>query len=248
VRWGRLATKNHRGVPLPRVLGVLLAGAAALATAAWAAFGEVGAAGWGALAGSVLVFAAGLVDDLAPVGPRGLWNHLRALLNGRMTTGILKVLVTAGAAVVVVALQPRRGTWASLAGIVLIAAATNVGNGLDVVPGRALKGFLPVGLAAGLAGDLALVPGLAGLLVGSVLALPLDLAERAMLGDSGSNLLGFAAGLGLYAALGDGAVALAAATAVGLNVLAETVTYSRAIEAVAPLRWLDGLGRMRAAG
>ena len=35
-----------------------------------------------------------------------------------------------------------------------------------------------------------------------------------MLGDSGSNLLGFAAGLGLYAALGDGAVALAAAAAV----------------------------------
>jgi hypothetical protein len=39
---------------------------------------------------------------------------------------------------------------------------------------------------------------------------------------------------------------VAAVCAVALNVLAETVSLSRLIEGVAPLRWLDRLGRMRA--
>jgi hypothetical protein len=37
-------------------------------------------------------------------------------------------------------------------------------------------------------------------------------------------------------------VVAAAATGVGLNVLAETVTLSRAIDATPPLRWYDRLG------
>jgi hypothetical protein len=36
--------------------------------------------------------------------------------------------------------------------------------------------------------------------------------------------------------------------AVALNVLAETVTLSRLIDAVAPLRWFDRVGRVAAAG
>jgi hypothetical protein len=37
---------------------------------------------------------------------------------------------------------------------------------------------------------------------------------------------------------------LAVAVAVALNVLAETITLSRSIEAVPPLRWYDALGRI----
>ena len=64
-----------------------------------------------------------------------------------------------------------------------------------------------------------------------------------MLGDSGANLLGFAAGLALYDVLPDPWVAVAGAVAVALNVVADTVSFSRVIEATPPLRWLDGLGR-----
>ena len=74
VRGGRLAVANHRGVMVPRTLGLWLAGAALVSSAAVAAFGEgsVTRAGWGALAATMLVFAAGLVDDLVPNGPRGI--------------------------------------------------------------------------------------------------------------------------------------------------------------------------------
>lgn len=243
MRWGRLAAPNHRGVPVPRALGLALALAAAAATLTAAALGEVDATGWGALTGCGLVTAAGLVDDLAPPGPRGLRNHLRALASGRVTTGILKLVVTTGAAAVVVGLQPPRGGVARLSGIVLLAAAANAWNGLDVRPGRALKAFLIPAVAFVVWGDLGHAPAVAGLLAASVLVLPLDLREAAMLGDGGANLLGFVAGLALLDLLSDGWVPAAAAIAIALNVLAETVSFTRVIEALPPLRFLDRLGR-----
>ncbi|HZP90399.1 MAG TPA: hypothetical protein VFC04_05315 [Actinomycetota bacterium] len=246
MRWGRLAVENHRGRLVPRTLGLWLALCATASTLVVDAVRPVGSAGWGGLAGVLLVAAAGLVDDLVPIGPRGLGGHLRALVRGHMTTGVLKLLVAVGCAVVAVGLQPRRNTPVELAGIVLVAAATNVWNGLDVAPGRALKAFLPVELGALLAGPaVELLPFGAGLAAGAAVALILDLRERAMLGDGGSNPLGFAAGLSLYVVLPAPAVMAVAGLAVALNVLAETVTLSRAIRAVPLLRWLDELGRIR---
>lgn len=243
MRWGRLAALNYRGVPVPRALGIALAASATVLTLLYSFLREVGHPGWGALAGLLLVFAAGLVDDVAPVGPRGVRNHLRSLAAGRMTTGILKVLVTAGAAVVVVALQPERPAYVRLAAVVLLAASANVWNGLDVRPGRALKAFLPPAVVFLARGELENAPAILGLFVGALVLLRLDLRERAMLGDGGANLLGFAAGLALTDVLPDAWVAVAAVVVVGMNVVADTVTFSRVIEAAPPLRWMDDLGR-----
>lgn len=239
----RLRIDNYRGVPVPRSLGLALAAVAVLWTAGVASVRDVGAPGWGALVGCLLVFAAGFLDDLVGAGPRGVRNHARALADGRVTTGLLKAVVAVGAAAVMVALEPARPVTVRLAGIVLIAGSANVWNGLDVRPGRALKAFLPAALAFLLFGELWLAPAVLGLLVAALVVLPLDLGERAMLGDGGANLLGFAAGLGLYLVLPGWGVVVAAALAVALNVMAETVTLSRTIDAVAPLRWVDRLGR-----
>src|SRR5581483_542079 len=240
VRWGRLAVENYRGRLVPRTLGLWLALCATASTLVVDAARPLGPAGWGGLACLLLVAAAGLVDDLVPIGPRGLAGHLRALVHGHMTTGVLKLLVGGGCAVIAIGLQPRRHVPIELAGMVLVAAATNVWNGLDVAPGRALKAFLPVELGALLAGPaVELLPFGVGLAAGAAIGLVLDVLERAMLGDAGSNPLGFAAGLSLYVVLPDPAVVAAAALAVALNVLAETVTLTRAIRAVPPLRWLD---------
>lgn len=246
MRWGALAAENHRGVLVPRILWAALDAVALVWTIGYTVLREPGRGAWGGLAGVLLVSAAGLVDDLAPIGPRGLRAHARSLLEGRMTTGILKVLVTIGSAVIVVALHGERPAWAMASGILLMAACTNLWNGLDVVPGRSLKTFLPAILVFLVAGDLEVFPAALGMFAAAIAVLPLDLRERAMLGDAGSNPLGFAAGLGLYAALGDGWVAVAAVAAVALNVLAETVTLSRIVDRTPPLRWLDRLGRVPA--
>ena len=243
MRWGRLLVENHRGALVPRVLGIALAIDAVVWTVVVATFADVGAAGWGALAGLLLVFGVGLVDDLVPAGPRGIRDHLRSAASGHPTTGLVKILVIGGSAVVVIALQPPRPTSVQVLGIVLLAACANVWNGLDVVPGRSLKAFLLPGLAFAIWGVPSDAPAVLGLLVGAVVVLPFDLRETAMLGDSGANLLGFAAGIGLYAALPDPWVVVAAGVAVVLNVVAETVSFSRVIERTPPLRWVDELGR-----
>jgi UDP-GlcNAc:undecaprenyl-phosphate/decaprenyl-phosphate GlcNAc-1-phosphate transferase len=243
VRWGRLLVENHRGVPVPRILGIALAIDAMVWTVAYAIVAETGAAGWGSLTGLLLVFGAGLFDDLAPDGPRGIRNHLRSVAGGQLTTGLLKVIVILGSAVLVVVLLPERQAYATVAGVVLLAGCANVWNGLDVAPGRSLKAFLVPSVAFAAWGTIADAPALAGLLIGAVLVLPFDLRESAMLGDGGANMLGFAAGIGLYETLPDPWVIVAAAVAVLLNVAAETTSFSRLIDRTPPLRWVDALGR-----
>ncbi len=245
MRWGRLATSNYRGVCVPRALGFVLIGAGAAWTALPVLWGGGGSGAWATLTGMSLVFAAGLIDDLAPIGPRGLRNHLRALAQGHMTTGILKLMVVVASAVIVVTLLPTRPTWVRLSGIVLVAASANLCNGLDVRPGRAIKAAVIPGLAFGVWGTPADLPAVAGVLVASVLVLPLDLREVAMLGDGGANLLGFAVGLAMYDLLPNGWVPVAALLATAANVVAETVTLSRVIGSVPALRWVDRLGRRR---
>ena len=230
---------------MPRTLGIWLASAALASAGLLAASHAVSvtSAGWGALGATLLVFAAGLIDDLSPAGPRGLRNHLRALASGRVTTGVVKAIVIVAAAIVSIALQPGGTGWVRSAGVVLVAATANVWNGLDVRPGRAIK-FGIVALLAVTPVDLASLPTLPGVALGSAAALWPDLQERAMLGDGGANLLGFTIGLGLYLVLPGWGVTLGAALAVAANVLADSVTLSRVIDAAPPLRWFDRIGRL----
>jgi len=130
-----------------------------------------------------------------------------------------------------------------LAGVVLIAGCANVWNGLDVRPGRALK-FALLAMACLIGVPLDLLPTLPLLALACGCVLWPDLRERAMLGDGGANLLGFTIGLGLFLILPDAWVIVGALVAVALNVVAETFTLSRLIDAVPPLRWFDGLGRL----
>ncbi|MGZ4126260.1 MAG: hypothetical protein ACXVQU_11980, partial [Actinomycetota bacterium] len=206
----RLVVENYRGVRVTRSLGLVLVGGAWIATFAWSWIATASAAAWGALAGCVLVFAAGLVDDLAASEPRGLRSHARALAEGHVTTGVVKLVVAVGASVVVIALEPSRAWWVRLFGVVLVAASTNVWNALDVRPGRALKAFVPIGVLFVLLADVSPAPAVLGVAVAALVVLPMDLFEHAMLGDGGATLLGFAAGLALYLLLPGWAVVPAA--------------------------------------
>jgi hypothetical protein len=237
----RLTVRNHRGREVPAVLVFALVGGGAASVVAVAAADHVSAAGWIALAGAGLIAASGLVDDLVPGGPRGLRGHLRALAAGHVTTGIVKLLTIGGVSVVTVASAPGRSATARVAGVVLLAAASNLWNALDVRPTRALKfGYLAVPAVA--ACDWSAAPFVPGVFLATILVLPWDAGERAILGDAGSNLLGFTVGLALYGVVSDGFLVAAAVTGVGLNVLAETVTLSRVIDATPPLRWYDRVG------
>jgi len=242
----RLVRTNHAGERVPAVLGLALIGAtlaASLSTRAGAG-GPPGRVEAATLAAAVAVAAVGLLDDLfGGAEDRGFRGHLGRLVRGRPTTGLLK-LVVGVAGGVVVALAIGGGAVRVVAGALLVASATNLWNALDVRPGRSVKwGIVVLVPVFALTRDtgFGLVAGAA--LGGALGILPFDLLERAMLGDAGSNPLGLMAGAGLALVLPTASVIVAAVMVIILQVAAETVTISRVINAVPPLRWFDRLGR-----
>ncbi len=245
--------QNYRGRSLPTAVGLVLAAAVlvveGLRVVVATIAGQDSILGGTRLAVLVLVVSMallGLVDDLAgDADRRGFRGHIRALSEGRLTTGALKLLGGGAAALVAVAAaRPETDLVSLLSDGALVALAANTGNLFDRAPGRAIKvtallfGVLVV--ASGFSSHL----GAPAIVIGGGLALLLDdLHERVMLGDTGANVLGAIVGLGVVASSSPVTrLAVLAALAI-LNGLSEYVSFSRIIDGFAPLRVLDRAGR-----
>jgi hypothetical protein len=123
--------------------------------------------------------------------------------------------------------------------------ATNLFNLLDLRPGRVEKAFAI--LLAGLClGAWTVHPlELLGVFIGPVLVVAaFTLRELAMLGDTGSNLVGALAGVAMLVTLDDTGRWIALAVVVALTIFGEFRSISKTIESVPPLRWIDSLGRV----
>jgi hypothetical protein len=190
----------------------------------------------------------GFLDDAlggegAAAAPRGWRGHARALREGRLSTGAIKAVGALALAAYVVS---GRGleSWRYLADVALLVLATNAANLLDLRPGRAEKGLALLGLGLCL-GARTLAPiDLLGIFVGPVLVGAwFTLRERAMLGDTGSNLLGAIGGVWLLTTLGGTGRLVALVALAAITIYGEMRSISAAVESVPPLRWLDSLGR-----
>ena len=207
---------------------------------------------------------AGLVDDLdagahdGGTPAKGLKGHLSALAHGRVTTGALKIAVIGSGALIGGVLlsrhrsegvggRPLAATAVDAASsAVVIASWANLLNLLDLRPGRALK------TASIVSAPLLTTPGrdgeptrllAAGTLGVSLMALPEDLLENTMLGDTGANAVGALLGTALACHPGRAVRAGAAVSGVGLILASEKVSFSRVIANTPVLAALDGLGR-----
>jgi hypothetical protein len=183
------------------------------------------------------------LEEPARPAPRGWRGHARAALRGELSTGTLKAAGSLGLALFAMSFdglsKPR---WLLAVGVLVL--ATNVFNLLDLRPGRAIKAFVLLG---------------AGLTLGSLDARPLwslglfaapalvaglyDLRERAMLGDTGANLLGALAGLWLVLTLSQGGQLIALALLVAITLYGELRSISALVERTPGLRALDSWGR-----
>ena len=249
-----LVRENYRGALLAFPLGAVLATAALVALAPLAFLDdradldllEPDLRRW--LPYLLGIAFLGFLDDSLGRGeavstPRGWRGHWAALRSGSLSTGAIKAIGALALAAYVVS---GRGLedWRYLADVLLLILATNLGNLLDLRPGRAEKALVLLG--AGLClGVWTLYPlELLGIFVGPVLVGAwLTLGERAMLGDTGSNLIGAIAGVWLLTTLGADARLIALAAVVALTVYGEIRSISATIDSVPPLRWLDSLGR-----
>ena len=249
-RWTRT---NHRGEPVSLLEGpAVVLGATAALLVAPGTPARVRAAGTIALLGAGAV---GLADDLSGSGAaKGFAGHLGALRRGEVTTGAIKVagigatgLVAAALAAPAAARQARAGGpgGASLLDVVLggalVAGTANLLNLFDLRPGRAVKVTLALAPVVSGAGPAA---GLVAAATGSGAAmLPVDLGERAMLGDCGANALGALLGTAAVAGRSRTTRTLLLAGVVALTLASEKVSFTKVIESTAGLRQLDALGR-----
>jgi UDP-N-acetylmuramyl pentapeptide phosphotransferase/UDP-N-acetylglucosamine-1-phosphate transferase len=260
---------NFRGTSVSLAGGPALALAASASSVLGAVLGPGASprAGTGRAAGAVLVAglgagAVGHYDDLVGGRPehraKGLRGHLGALREGRLTSGVAKIVGLGMAGLAASALLPERrpvrvvrgasrrtgpagsGAVNMLLGAGLVAGTANLVNLFDLRPGRALKVGLLVGtpLLAGQRGRLVAGP------VGACAALlPDDLGERTMLGDTGANALGALLGVGLAARTGPVGRAVLLAAVAGLTLASERVSFTKVIAGTPGLRELDALGR-----
>lgn len=254
---------NYRGRTLPSPFGVLILAAALLALVPLTLVqvlgsGDVFHAETAPIAIYALgVLALGLVDDAfgdrtagvtasdAPrrLAPRGWRGHGAALARGELSTGVLKAVGSLGLALLATSmLGLSNGRW--LLATAVLVLATNAFNLLDLRPGRATKAFVLLGLGVGLGSGEARPLWSLGLFAAPALVAGLyDLRERAMLGDTGANVIGALAGLWLVLALSGVGQAIAVALLLAITVYGEVRSISGFVERTPGLRQLDSLGR-----
>jgi UDP-N-acetylmuramyl pentapeptide phosphotransferase/UDP-N-acetylglucosamine-1-phosphate transferase len=192
----------------------------------------------------------GLIDDAlgrgaAPDSHRGWRGHAGAFLSGSFSTGAIKAAGALALAAYAVSGRGREGLD-YLADLALLLLATNLFNLVDLRPGRVEKLFavLLAALCLGAWTDAPLE--LLGIFIGPVaVGAAFTLRERAMLGDTGSNLVGALAGVAMLVTLGDTARWVALGLVAALTIYGEFRSISATIDLVPPLRWLDSIGRLR---
>jgi UDP-N-acetylmuramyl pentapeptide phosphotransferase/UDP-N-acetylglucosamine-1-phosphate transferase len=198
------------------------------------------------------VIALGLVDDtLAEVRPgdgagpahRGWRGHGAAALRGELSTGALKAVGSLGLALFAMSyLSLSDGRWLLAAGVLVL--ATNLFNLLDLRPGRSTKAFVLLGTGLTIGSmDLRPLWALGLFAAPALVAGAFDLRERAMLGDTGANLLGALAGLWLVLTLSGTGQLIALGLLAAITVLGELRSISALIERTPVLRELDSWGR-----
>jgi UDP-GlcNAc:undecaprenyl-phosphate/decaprenyl-phosphate GlcNAc-1-phosphate transferase len=242
----RSRAPNYRGIPVPTAAGVAIIGGVVGASAVIRLFSGAATIGEGAAYGpSVLALLGGfglvgLWDDLSGSSQERGWGaHLQALAQGRATAGALKLLIGFGVAL---AVAPGDDVITVVAQAAVIALCANLFNLFDLRPGRSSKMALVaivVLLAVGTPVAAHLVAAGAAVLA----FLPLDLRERAMLGDTGANALGALVGYAVIVSASSTWLVVSLVVMIASNAAGQRPGLSTIIDATPPLRAFDRAGR-----
>jgi UDP-GlcNAc:undecaprenyl-phosphate GlcNAc-1-phosphate transferase len=258
LRDGGFVRQNYRGTELPFPIGVLIPVAALVALVPLALLQYVADVDvfevdtYPAVTYVIGVALLGLLDDFAGSGvfgnrpsgasPRGWRGHGGAIFTGGFSTGAVKAVGSLGLALFIAPTDGSKWEYLLAAGVLVL--ATNLFNLLDLRPGRSIKALVLLGAALTIGSTDVDSLWALGLFLGPILILlPLDLRERGMLGDTGSNAIGAVAGIWLIATLDTTGQAIALGVMAVLTLYGEFRSISGFIERTPGLRHLDSLGR-----
>jgi UDP-N-acetylmuramyl pentapeptide phosphotransferase/UDP-N-acetylglucosamine-1-phosphate transferase len=249
LREGGQLRENYRGERLPFPFGFVVVAAAVVALVPLGLLRELADADvFEPDVGLVAVYALGvaflgLADDVLSGSSRGWRGHGAAVRSGGFSTGALKAVGALGLALFVLSGRGQTPLEYLLAVAVLV-LATNLFNLLDLRPGRSVKTFVVLGAALTLGAWDAHVLWTVGLFAAPVLVAGVyDVRERAMLGDTGSNLIGALAGLWLVLTLDTTGQIVALAVLAAISAYGEFRSISALVERTPILKHLDSFGR-----
>lgn len=196
-----------------------------------------------AIAISVIAFLGWLDDTVGDKKIKGLVAHWQTWRREHIkTTGWLKIWVTSAMALWI-SYEVSQG-WRLFVSFWLIILLTNALNLLDVRPGRALKFFVVLSLPIFVWGHIASLPLLFPIAVSVIFLFKGDLKGTLMLGDTGSNALGFALGCCLSIAVPLWMQCAILGLLGAMHWIALRSSLTLFISNVKLLNWLDVWGRV----
>lgn len=196
------------------------------------------------LLGFIFIGMIGLLDDL--IGEKtikGLRGHIKALFDGILTTGAIKAILGFFISFIV-SFYISNAIKDLIINSLLIGLFTNFINLFDLRPGRAIKVFVIFSLMfvgfSKFKDKNYIMYSFFGIIIPYI---KFDLKAMAMMGDVGSNILGFT--LGIFAAVSF-SLALRMTILIILLIfhfMAEKVSFSKIIDNNTFLKYIDDLGR-----
>ena len=193
--------------------------------------------------GLIAMCLVGILDDI--IGNRdvsGLKGHFKSLFKGNLTTGGFKALF-GGFVGILISVAISKNIIDIVINTLIIALSTNLMNLLDLRPGRAIKVYLFLAILIFL--TIAGYPkGLLLLILPSVLVyFTHDLKAKAMMGDTGSNVLGISIGILVAMGYGLGVRVGWLVFLIFIHLLTEKYSLTKIIEQNKFLNFIDKLGR-----
>ncbi|MGL5717007.1 MAG: glycosyl transferase [Paraclostridium sp.] len=193
--------------------------------------------------GLIAMCLVGMLDDI--IGNRdvsGLKGHFKSLLKGNLTTGGFKALF-GGFVGLIISIAISKNIIDICINTLIIALSTNLMNLLDLRPGRAIKVHLLISAIIFLT-IIGYPKGLLLLLVPSVIVyFSHDLKAKAMMGDTGSNVLGISIGILIAMGYGINIRIFWLVFLVFIHILTEKYSLTKIIEKNKFLNFIDKLGR-----
>lgn len=193
--------------------------------------------------GMISMFFAGILDDI--IGNRdvsGLKGHFKSFFKGTLTTGGFKAIF-GGFVGVLISIAVSDSIPDIIINTLIIALSTNLMNLLDLRPGRAIKVYIVIMIAIfiTLTGYVKILP---LLILPNVLAyFNYDLKAKAMMGDTGSNVLGISIGMLIVFGYSFKVRVSWLVFLVFIHILTEKYSLTKIIENNKILNFIDKLGR-----
>lgn len=196
------------------------------------------------LMGFVFIGFLGLLDDL--IGTKyikGLKGHIDALLHGEITTGALKAIFGFFISLVISSMLSDN-IVDFIINSFIIGLFTNYINLFDLRPGRAVKMFIFAAIILLISSYnfkyAYIISSFFGMLIPYI---KLDLKARAMMGDVGSNALGYTLGMFTVSSFNLFGRIIVFFILILIHILSERVSISKIIENSRLLKFFDMIGR-----